>query len=220
MVGIYKITNPKGRIYIGQSINIEKRKKKYMTESCTSQIRLYTSLKKYGFTFHTFEVIEECEEEELNERERYWQEYYDVLSSRGLNCLLTSTNTSSGKRSRETVKKMSSSTLGIPKGSQRIVKCPVCKKEGGISNMHRYHFENCKKDHSTGPAKKVRCTVCGKEGGISIMKQYHFENCGKKVTKPQEKVKCPHCGVEGGSVVMQRHHFTNCKKVTKKVGSY
>lgn len=29
MVGIYKITNPKGRIYIGQSVNIEQRKQNY-----------------------------------------------------------------------------------------------------------------------------------------------------------------------------------------------
>jgi len=29
MVGIYKITNPNGKIYIGQSINIESRKRVY-----------------------------------------------------------------------------------------------------------------------------------------------------------------------------------------------
>lgn len=27
---------------------------------------------------------------------------------------------------------------------QRVVECPYCKKNGGIVNMHRYHFENCK----------------------------------------------------------------------------
>lgn len=26
----------------------------------------------------------------------------------------------------------------------KIVKCPHCEKEGGISNMKRYHFDNCK----------------------------------------------------------------------------
>jgi hypothetical protein len=31
-----------------------------------------------------------------------------------------------------------------PKGKQKIVKCEYCGIEGGISNMNRYHFENCK----------------------------------------------------------------------------
>jgi len=30
---------------------------------------------------------------------------------------------------------------GIP---QEKVKCPYCPKEGGISNMKRWHFDNCK----------------------------------------------------------------------------
>lgn len=34
--------------------------------------------------------------------------------------------------------------ISKPKGPQQKVVCPYCKKEGGISNMNRYHFENCK----------------------------------------------------------------------------
>ena len=35
--------------------------------------------------------------------------------------------------------------LRRPKGKQEKVICPYCNKEGGISNMKRYHFKNCKK---------------------------------------------------------------------------
>ena len=31
-----------------------------------------------------------------------------------------------------------------PKGPQVRLICPHCGKEGGISNMKRYHLENCK----------------------------------------------------------------------------
>lgn len=31
-----------------------------------------------------------------------------------------------------------------PKGAQLIVSCPHCQKSGGVSNMNRYHFNNCK----------------------------------------------------------------------------
>lgn len=34
--------------------------------------------------------------------------------------------------------------LRRPKGNQKLVICPHCNKEGGISNMNRYHFNNCK----------------------------------------------------------------------------
>ena len=32
-----------------------------------------------------------------------------------------------------------------PRGPQTKVKCPHCGKDGGINNMTRYHFDNCKK---------------------------------------------------------------------------
>lgn len=90
--GIYKITSPLGRIYIGQSKNLIKREEDYQKLNCKKQIRLYNSIKKHGWDSHTFEVIEECSVENLNERERYWQEYYDVLSRKGLNCFFVNTS--------------------------------------------------------------------------------------------------------------------------------
>ena len=72
MIGIYKITSPTGKIYIGQSNNIENRKKFYKRLDCINQIKLYNSLLKYSWKQHIFEVIEECTLEQLNEREIYW----------------------------------------------------------------------------------------------------------------------------------------------------
>lgn len=107
MIGIYKITNPNGKVYVGQSTNIESRKKQYSRlDNCKQQIKLYHSLVKYSFTNHSFEVVEECVVEELNIRERYWQEFYNVLEE-GLNLRLTETSDRSGKLSKETKEKMS-----------------------------------------------------------------------------------------------------------------
>lgn len=91
MVGIYKITNVKGKIYVGQSRDIDKRFKQYKRLSCKGQIKLYNSLLKYGINNHIFEIIEECNFNELSIRERYWQDYYSVLDN-GLNLCLTSGN--------------------------------------------------------------------------------------------------------------------------------
>lgn len=45
------------------------------------------------------------------------------------------------KHSIETLIKLSESHMGY---IQKIVCCPHCSKEGGISNMKRWHFDNCK----------------------------------------------------------------------------
>jgi group I intron endonuclease len=85
MIGIYKITNPNGRIYIGQSTNIEDRWNKYRLLNCKDQPSLYSSLKKHGPINHKFEIIEECTEKELDKKEIYWGEFFDVLSNKHLN---------------------------------------------------------------------------------------------------------------------------------------
>ena len=88
-IGIYKITNPKGKIYIGQSTNLSKRKDEYKKiNSVKGQPKIFHSILKYGFENHTFEIIEECTLEQLNEREIYWGEYYKVLNKNGLNLRL------------------------------------------------------------------------------------------------------------------------------------
>lgn len=86
MIGIYKITSPSGRIYIGQSINIDRRKRYYKILKCKNQPKIYRSLKKYGWDKHKFEVIHQCTKEELNDLEVYYIELYQCFNSEfGLN---------------------------------------------------------------------------------------------------------------------------------------
>lgn len=75
-IGIYKITSPSGKVYIGQSINIEKRFKEHRNSINQKQTKLYKSFQKYGYINHKFEIIEECDLEQLNEREIYWKQYH------------------------------------------------------------------------------------------------------------------------------------------------
>lgn len=82
MIGIYKITNKiNGKSYIGQSIHIEERWKEhlYRNSSHTSLIKL--ALQKYGANNFTFEVIEECNQEELDKKEIYWIKYFDTYNN-------------------------------------------------------------------------------------------------------------------------------------------
>ena len=114
MIGIYKITSPSNKVYIGQSVDIKKRFYNYKSLSCKSQTIIYNSFKKYGVDNHQFDIVEECPIELLNERERYWQDYYNVIYKNGLNCLLTKTTDKSGKLSKETIDKIKENRKGIP----------------------------------------------------------------------------------------------------------
>lgn len=113
MIGIYKITSPTNRVYIGQSRNIKSRFRQYKgnLKNTKGQILLYRSFKKYKVENHIFEVLEECETKDLNLRERYWQDFYDVLNG-GLNCVLQETDVLPRELSEETKKKLSESFLG------------------------------------------------------------------------------------------------------------
>jgi group I intron endonuclease len=113
MIGIYKITSPSGRVYIGQSTNIKNRWLHYYSLDCIDQPKLYASLKKYGVEGHIFEIKEKCEIGKLNNRERYWQEFYNVVEE-GLNCKFTKTDEKSGYLSEETKNKISKANKGKP----------------------------------------------------------------------------------------------------------
>jgi group I intron endonuclease len=115
--GIYKITSPTGRIYIGQSEGIFTRWVAYkqMNVSVRRQTKLWRSFKKHLVTNHTFEIIEECLVEDLNCRERYYQDFYNVLKG-GLNCILTECGAERRVISEETKQKMSNSMKGKYEG--------------------------------------------------------------------------------------------------------
>lgn len=83
MTGIYKITNQvNGKIYVGQAVDIQKRWKRHRSVYKNPKAReydyhIYRGFRAYGIDNFKFEIIEECLESELNDREKYWIAYYD-----------------------------------------------------------------------------------------------------------------------------------------------
>jgi len=74
MTGIYMIKNKiNGHCYIGQSVDIHKRWMDHKTPSKRSKgMVLSRALTKYGCDNFEFIVLEECSEEDINEREMYY----------------------------------------------------------------------------------------------------------------------------------------------------
>lgn len=79
--GIYKITNIDNQMcYVGQAVNIAERWKTHIKRGLGAEVpinnKLYPAMASYGPENFTFEIIEECERNKLNEREDYWQEVF------------------------------------------------------------------------------------------------------------------------------------------------
>ena len=155
MIGIYKITSPTNKLYIGQSLNIEKRFNQYKKIRCKCQVALYRSLLKYGVENHEFEVIEECSIELLNERERYWQDYFKVLVF-GLNCKLTKTNDKSGKLSNSTKEKIKQKAIGRKASDETKLKMSIVRKGKKPIMLGKKHSEETKLKISNSLTGKKR----------------------------------------------------------------
>ena len=110
--GIYKITSPSGRVYIGEASNLKIRCSYYLNPNrIKGQRAIYNSLVKYSPENHKLEIVELCNYDILLERERYYQEIYDSVEN-GLNCFLTSTESKKMVWSKETIAKMSENQKG------------------------------------------------------------------------------------------------------------
>lgn len=84
MVGIYKITKKEnGKSYIGQSNDISRR---FGEHKRNRDIPVDMAIQKYGPDAFTFEVIEECSLDDLDEREKFWIAYYNTYKGFGYNC--------------------------------------------------------------------------------------------------------------------------------------
>jgi group I intron endonuclease len=153
MIGIYKITSPSNKVYIGQGVNIERRFKEYKRLDCKGQTILYNSLKKHGAENHTFEIIEECNVEDLNCRERFWQDEFDVLNG-GLNCVLTESKDRSRVMSDETKKKISEAHKGKKASEEAKLKMSQSQKGRKHSEETKIRMGLKSKGHKRGLGSK------------------------------------------------------------------
>ena len=79
--GIYKITNLKnGMCYVGQAVNIADRFKQHIKRGIGAETptrnKLYPAMAEYGVENFSFEIIEKCSRDKLNEKEDFWQDYF------------------------------------------------------------------------------------------------------------------------------------------------
>lgn len=107
MIGIYKITSPSGKIYIGQSWNIFKRWVEHKKERRVYKGKLASSFVKHGYLNHKFEIVHELpidvDQETLD---RYEQLYLDAYRDSGFIMLNIREAGSKGKLNKDSIAKI------------------------------------------------------------------------------------------------------------------
>lgn len=81
--GIYKITNDRTKqAYIGRSTSVRKRLTDHIKSSVgistIADQRIHQAMRDEGIWNFTFELIEECSKEQLNEREKYYINFFST----------------------------------------------------------------------------------------------------------------------------------------------
>lgn len=117
MIGIYKLTSPSGKVYIGQSIDLKKRMNYYEINNCKNQKKLYNALKKYGFENFKVEYLYQTnirfkfEKRMLDELEIFYIKYFDTYKN-GYNMTFGGSSNCGRITSDDTKEKMRQSRLG------------------------------------------------------------------------------------------------------------
>lgn len=183
MVAIYKITSPSGKVYVGQSWNIDKRfRDDYGNlNGCKPQRLLYKSFMKYGVACHLFEIIQELPSDTtqavLDNYEMFcWRQYKEG----GTFLLNIREPGSRGKHSEESKIKMSLAKMGIKRSEETIQKMKAGYKPPKNRNYSTHSPEiraKIKANRAKNPPKLT-------EAGRKKLSEAAKRKIGTKTGKP------------------------------------
>lgn len=174
MIGIYMFTNKiTGESYIGQSTNIKKRYEQHKNAHNPYSPRFentyfHDMLYKYGFDNFCFTVLDECEIEELDEKEIYYIALYKTQIPNGYN-ILKGGNSAIAKKLDSDVLNEIINDLKNSNLKQEDIASKYGLDQSTISEIN--NGKSWKNNNIDYPIRKVRpsyaqhfyCKQCGKE---------------------------------------------------------
>ena len=179
MIGIYKITNLiNGKSYVGQSIHIERRWQEHKLPSADSAIA--KAIQRYGVNNFSFEVLEELQPNELDEKEKYYIKKFNTIVPNGYNITdnTNSQNTTFANFDKEIYYQIVKDIQNIALSFDDIAKkYNVCRRTiTRINNGYSHKLDNIEY-----PIRKTK----------TISEEYFCVDCGKKISK--KATRCDVC---------------------------
>lgn len=167
MIGIYKIENLiNGKVYIGQSIHIERRWQEHCKPSSRSLIG--KAIQKYGKEHFTFQVLDECDEEYLDELEERYISVYNSVVPNGYNIETASKGKTSfvfydQKVFAEIVEDIISGNLTFMAIAEKYDLSRRTIQRINQGDVHHDVNINYPLRDTTRPTRNTKCIDCGKE---------------------------------------------------------
>lgn len=221
---VYKITNPKNKIYIGSTIQpLYKRIYSYRNLKCKSQIKIYNSIVKYGWENHIVEVLWKGEPQLTRIKEVEFGILYNVLDRYfGLNLSLPKAESYNNCVSLETKKKMSNTRKG-----RRL--SLTHRKAIGLSHRGLKRTKDACENISRG--KKGKSTITDfqrkrlKEVHLGKIVSEETKNKLRNSRKRATKIRCKEDNIVFNSIKEASQHYNilytsiinNAKGKTKKL---
>lgn len=205
MIGIYKFENLiNGHVYIGQSVNIERRYKEHLSRTNNINSDEYNSafhraLRKYGIENFSFTVLEECEKQQLNEKEKYWILKYNSYHK--------GYNETTGGEAQEPSRKINAD---LAKLIQSLL----------ITSNLTYQEIHQKYDISIGRISEINTGKIWYDKNLqyplrSLKTYYYCQYCGIEVSKGQNT--CVKCSNLQKRIVSNRPSRDELKKLIRKL---
>ncbi len=203
---IYKLTSPNGKIYIGQTINITNRHRKYKYNEFKGQTKLWNNCQKYNWNpIDTFEIIDNWVPiHDLDNREQFWIEHFDSYNT-GLNSDLGGKTRRGFKHTEETKEKLRLANIGkkhtdetkkkISKASKNM--SDETKKKIGDSSRgkklteeHRKKIGEANKGKKLTEEQKLKISEANK-GNTKMLGKIHSDETKKKISESKKGIKNP-----------------------------
>jgi group I intron endonuclease len=184
--GIYCITHKENnKQYIGQSVDCFERWKQHQTPKKGST-GIKAAIMKHGINSFTFEVLEECSKDLLNEREVYFIAEKKTLSPLGYN--LTSGGSAPTETSKETKEKMSAASKGkkkAPFSAEHIAKISAANKGRKTSDetKAKLSIAGMRRKTSDETKAKMSAAIKGKKRSEETCKKMSAARTGKKTSE-------------------------------------
>lgn len=190
MIGIYKIENLiNHKIYVGQSVHIERRWSEHCFPSTKSIIS--DAIKKYGKENFSFQILEECSSEELDEKEVFYINKFNCIVPNGYNIkdYVDGGETIYSYYDKETflqiVSDIKDSSLSFQEISEKY---DITKRLVYYINKGEVHQLSNEKY----PLREV----------MNFSKKKHYcSDCGKEITKGAER--CKTCATKAARIVIR-----------------
>ena len=220
MTGIYKITNLITNMsYIGQSLNIKKRwneekRRAFLKNDKSYNYPLSKAFRKYGLKNFSFEILEECSQDLLNEKEKFYISKYNTFYN-GYNQTLGGDNA---------IIKPKENIIGIIQDLENtdMLHREIAEKWNisiemvqGI-NTGRYWYQENKnyplqkqhKNYSQNVKVSHNCQICGKEisqQATLCVECYRIKS--RKVPRPEPKDLQDYLFLIKGNFSQAANHF-------------